>query len=118
MCKTIAFIGVGDVNGDIEGNSLEEREMKAAELISHARESIIRGQKEMSIATGSTSEVSMLLSDYIVSLFALSRMCAKLLNMFGWDHRKEKTKHCAGAFSEFYLAFASLVQDMVSCLNK
>lgn len=117
MCKTIAFIGVGDVNGDNEGNSLEEREMKAAELISHARESMIRGQKEMSIATRSTSEVSMLLSDYVVSLFALSRMCAKLLILFGWGHRKEKTKHCAGAFSEFYLAFASLVQDMVSCLN-
>jgi hypothetical protein len=66
----------------------------------------------------STHLISRLLSENLISLFAVFRMCADTLDAFGWGKRKRRASHCASAMADVAYAFGDLINNMVLALSR
>jgi hypothetical protein len=115
LCRTLTMASAGLPT--LENDSLEEREKFAAELLQSQVTDQLKQAKEH-LTVSSVKDVCFLLPNYVVPLFALFRMCSNTLTLFGWGKRKRTTKICAGAMADLALAFAGIVQQLQSCVER
>jgi N-terminal acetyltransferase B complex non-catalytic subunit len=115
LSRTLAMVSAGLPT--LEKDSLEEREKLAAELL-HSQVTDQLKQAKEHLTVLSVKDVCSLLPNYVVPLFALFRMCSNMLTLFGWGRRKRTTKICAGAMADLALAFAGIVQELQSCVER
>jgi N-terminal acetyltransferase B complex non-catalytic subunit len=114
LCRTLAIVSAGLPT--LENDSLEEREKLAAELLQQVTNQLKQAKEHLALS--SVKDVCFLLPNYVVPLFALFRMCSNTLALFGWSKRKITTKICAGAMADLALAFAGIVQQLQSCVER
>ena len=112
VCKTIAVISGGPLSPSNEGDSLAWRETNG---LSHLQNGRSRLESVSCIVSSYTSlpPASFLLLDCLVPLFAAFRMCATLLEKFGWGYRKRHTKASAGALAELAIAFRAVTSTLL-----
>jgi len=115
-CRVLVAISSGLLSGgkSLEKDTLESREDAATQLLGDVRDGLVSAKSELgSLGAASIHQISRMLPECIVPAFALFRMCAHVLDLYGWGRRKRKTKRCAGALADVSLAFASLVDKMM-----
>jgi N-terminal acetyltransferase B complex non-catalytic subunit len=115
LCRALAVVSAGLPT--LENDSMEEREKLAVELLQSQVTNQLKQAKEH-LAVSSVKDVCFLLPNYVVPLFALFRMCSNTLTLFGWGKRKRATKICAGAMADVAFAFAGIVQQLQSCVER
>jgi hypothetical protein len=120
LCISITILTSGmNVNGEIVYNSTEEREEAAAASILNAYEALKLACGEINIRNDlSVSKGCSILTDCIVHVFALFRMCSKVADLFGWGPRKQKTKRCAGMLTDFSANLVAVIDDIKFCFNE
>jgi N-terminal acetyltransferase B complex non-catalytic subunit len=120
LCIVIVALSSGlDSTGEFVLETLVSREVSVCTAINRAIESlqmvrnIFKESNDMSI-----SRISRMTADSIVTVFALFEMVAKIVDLFGWGRRKQKTKRCAASVAEFALLYAAFLTDMLSVLER
>jgi hypothetical protein len=100
-------------------DTLETREEQASSSLKRALDLITQARQQLNLTEDQrVSRVGVLLPDYLVPIFALFQMCAKMMEAFGWGKRKRKTRRCAAALADLALALAPLVEDMQTCVAR
>lgn len=115
-CYAVAVIGGGPLSQNAQ-DSLSSREAQGAEFIASALGHVDRA-RSVTNTYASLSAVSYLVADCVVPLFAVFRMCAKLLDKFGWGPRKRQTKLCAGSLADLSLGICAVVSDLSSVVER
>jgi hypothetical protein len=112
QCRLIAAVGAGFVTKSelLQEDSLEAREECAISIIAQILSNLKDAQVEISIL--SLDQVSFLLSECIVPVFAAFQMCAEIFDLFGWGRRKRKTKRCAAGLADIAILLSSMLGDM------
>ena len=115
LCRVLAMImaGLPQLDNDI----LEEREQHAFDLFQN-KALVQLKQAKQNLSLSSVKDVCSLLPNYIVPLFAVFKMCSNICSAYGWGKRKRDTKRCAGAMADFAAEFNSIIEKMLSCLER
>lgn len=117
ICESLVSICSGMTsNEEISFEGLEERENAGLLLMQNASESIRNAKENLSQKDAlSISRSCKLLSDFLVPIFALFQMNAKIADLFGWGKRRRKTKKYSEAVAGFACEFSSLVDALLAC---
>jgi N-terminal acetyltransferase B complex non-catalytic subunit len=121
LCRVLSGVSSGLFSdaSDTDGDSLEMREEKATLVLSDVRTCFLQAKNGMVLLNeSSTHLISRLLSENLISLFAVFRMCADTLDAFGWGKRKRRASHCASAMADVAYAFGDLINNMVLALSR
>jgi hypothetical protein len=118
ICRVIVVVSAGMQADDIKAvdDALESREEHATSGLQRACVLLKEGREQLAVAT--IPQVSKLLPDCIVPLFALFQMCAKVMDTFGWGRRKAKTRASAAALADLSVALALVITDMKAGLSR
>lgn len=114
-CRIIAAVsgGLWAESQCLEVDTLEIREEHASSLLGKILLDLKTG-KELITSSGALSvgEVSRLLPEHIIPVFAVFQMCAEVFDLFGWGARKRKTKKCAAGLADVSLVMSDLIREM------
>lgn len=111
MCRIIVGISIGFPE-KIGNDSLENREEIATSRLRKATGTLSTAKQTLALHKVSLDQICLLLSDCVVSLFAVFRMCATVMESYGWGKRKRMTKPSAGALAEMSMVLSSLIEEM------
>jgi hypothetical protein len=108
-----------NINGEIEYHSTEERGEAAAASLSKACEALKLASEVINLPYDhSLSKICNILSDCIVHVFALLRMCSKVADLFGWGPGKQKTKRCALMLTDFSADLVTIINNIKNCFHE
>jgi N-terminal acetyltransferase B complex non-catalytic subunit len=116
ICRCLVAVGSGmNSKAEIIFETIEDRENAGVLLLQQATE-CIRTAHEYLVQNDvlSVSRSSRIVSNFLIPIFALFQMNAKLADLFGWGKRKRKTKR----YSESVFLFASVLSSLVDALLK
>jgi hypothetical protein len=116
LCVLIAVLssGIDSTNGEFALETLNEREDAVCVALQKAEESL----QIVKANVTKPSEVCTVLADSIVPIFALFEMVAKIVDLYGWGKRKQKTKRCSAALAALAFSFSAVVAEMQVVLKK
>lgn len=120
LCQTLLVVNSGMGLDEGVDDSIDEREKAAllhlqdvATRMKHVTEAskFLEGETDVAF-------VCRLLPGSVVPLFATFRMCADILDTFGWGRRKVKTKQVAAVFAEVAKEFAVFIKGMQAAFSR
>jgi hypothetical protein len=117
LCQVLIVVGGGfHLESKTFDGPLNERESLSTQLLKAATLSLQQFRANESIST--LAQVSLVLSDSIVPLFVLTRMCGKSLDIIGCGRKKRHSKECAGAMAQVALALLDIVNDLTLVITR
>lgn len=119
LCRALLVANSGNGLAG-EEDTLDAREKQC---VIHLKASLVLMKKATSVSEflegrAAASFVCRLLPTSVVPLFAISRMCAEVFDVFGWGKRKVKTKNVAYEFAEFTTEFSVFVKAMQAAFSR
>mmetsp|Transcript_3144 Transcript_3144/g.7896 ORF Transcript_3144/g.7896 Transcript_3144/m.7896 type:complete len:1109 (+) Transcript_3144:106-3432(+) len=115
ICRAILSVSGGRTEASVEYlDKLEEREEAAAKLLTN---SISFTKSIHKFFTAHSEEnpvlvVSRFVPDCLVPIYAVFRMCASVLELFGWGKRKRNSRQSAKALVDLSISLTSMISQM------
>jgi N-terminal acetyltransferase B complex non-catalytic subunit len=120
LSRILARFSAGLPTIEEENDTLEQREQHGADMMDQqATPNLQKAREQVSSSSSSSSStmnvttVCSLLSNYMVPLVAVFRMCATTFDKFGLGKRKLKTKRIAGSMANFASELAGITKIML-----
>ena len=120
LCHTLLVVNSGTGLADGIEDSLDEREKEAMNHLQKVTSLLQQATNSSGFLEGRTdvTYVCRLLPACVVPLFAIFRMVAGTLEVFGWGMRKRKTKQVAGEFAKVAIEFAVFIKAMQAAFSR
>jgi N-terminal acetyltransferase B complex non-catalytic subunit len=120
LCRTLMIVNSGMGLAEGSEDNLDEREKAALEYLQAVSKKMKQATDASKFLEGEADVafVCRLLPISVVPLFATFRMCADILEAFGWGRRKAKTKPVAAVFAEVATEFAVFVKGMQASFSR
>ncbi|CAJ1965627.1 unnamed protein product [Cylindrotheca closterium] len=115
ICHALSVVGSGTPG--LEKDGLEERELTAS-IILEERSLVHLKEAQKALRNSSVKAVCFTLPNYLVPLFSLFRMLAKVCDLFGWGKRKSKGRRCASSMASFAGQFCAMIEDFRSSMAR
>jgi hypothetical protein len=120
LCRAIAVSSGGCVTriASVEDDSLVFREDKTAEFLQAATNHLQDGRTYFQYWNSVSLSPGLAITDAILPLLALLRMCATVNDIYGWTKKRRNIRKCAGCLYEFVQAFRAILDDMELSLKE
>jgi len=114
LCHALSVVGSGTPG--LENDTLEEREVTSSTILEERAFMHLKEARE-TLKNSSVKTICFVLPHYIVPVFSLFRMLAKVCDLFGWGKRKSKSRRCAGAMASFAGQFCAMIEGFRSTMT-
>jgi N-terminal acetyltransferase B complex non-catalytic subunit len=120
LCRILLVVSSGVGLSEGTEDNLDERETQVlvniAKVATHLKQAV--NSSRFLDGKADVAGVCRLLPGSVVPVFATFRMCADILEAFGWGKRKLKTKQVAAEFSKVAIELSVLIKAMHAAFSR